>query len=236
MQARVVNYHGVNSIEINGKIFQYVGYRSWTPKEKYLRAFDELGFPFMTMLPSGIKNSLGVPYSPYGEYWIGEGKYDWDVLRRQIDDFVNYAPHTYILLNIMLDTRDWFLKEHPDCPNSFIYFTAACAYKPWIEAASQMVKDTIDFVEREYPEKVFGIMLSAGGTCEWHNKAPDFLQNENRLADFRRWCGRPDAWVPTPAERAETGDDAARRSGDHDVAITDTLQYMPAPKDAAEIQ
>ena len=236
MQARVVNYHGVNSIEINGKIFQYVGYRSWTPKEKYLRAFDDLGFPFMTMLPSGIKNSLGVPYSPYGESWIGEGKYDWDVLRRQIDDFVNYAPHTYILLNIMLDTRDWFLKEHPDCPNSFIYFTAACAYKPWIEAASQMVKDTIDFVEREYPEKVFGIMLSAGGTCEWHNKAPDFLQNENRLADFRRWCGRPDAWVPTSAERAETGDDAARRGGDHDVAITDTLQYMPAPKNAAEIQ
>lgn len=58
MQARVVNYHGVNSIEINGKIFQYVGYRSWTPKEKYLRAFDDLGFPFMTMLPSGIKNTL----------------------------------------------------------------------------------------------------------------------------------------------------------------------------------
>ena len=225
MQARVINYNGVNSIEINGQIFQYVGYRTWTPKEKYLRAFDDMGFPFVTMLPSGIKNSLGVPYSPYGEYWIGEGKYDWDVLRRQIDDFVNYSPHSYILLNIMLDTRDWFLKEHPDCPDSFVYFTAACAYKPWIEAATRMLKDTLDFVEKEYPEKVFGIMLSAGGTCEWHNWVRDVIPNAVREADFREKSGLPDAHVPSLAEFSETGDDAAKAAGLDYTAGENRIQY-----------
>jgi len=200
MQAKIVEKNGMNVVEINGKTFEFTAYRSWRPQEKYLKAFNDREFPFMTLLPSGIKNSLGTPYSEFGEYWKGDGIYDWDILRAQMDQFVKNAPDTYLAINLMLDTRDWFLREHPECLNSFIYFSAVCTYKVWRECAARMLKDTIDFLEREYPEKVFAIFLSAGGTCEWHNKALDLPKNPLHEALYREWTGNPEATIPTEEE------------------------------------
>jgi len=202
MKARLVDVRGVRQVEINGKLFRFTAYRSWRPKEENLSAFNDRGFPIMTLLPSGIKNRFGVAYSEFGEYWIGDGKYDWDVLRRQIDQFVSSAPDVYLAINLMLDTRDWFLREHPECLNSFIYFSSVCFYRPWIECAERMLSDTIDFLEREYPERVFCIFLSAGGTCEWHNKANDLPPSPLRDAAFREYVGDENAHVPTEEEIA----------------------------------
>jgi len=205
MQARIVNKNGFNAVEINGQVYEYIGYRSWRPENQYLKAFDDMRFPFMTLLPSGIKNAFGIPYSAFGEYWKGEGEYDWDILRRQIDQFVENAPHAYLAINLMLDTRDWFLRDHPDCPNSFIYISAACTYKPWRACAERMLRDTLDFLMREYPEKVFAIFLSAGGTCEWHNKRDDIPACAVRDAHYRAWIGNPDAEIPTKEDITRSG-------------------------------
>lgn len=210
MNARIVTENGIKKVEINGKRHIFVGYRSWRPQEKYLQAFDELGIPFMTLLPSGIKNSHRVPYSAFGEYWQGDGIYDWEILRKQIDQFTENAPHTYLAINLMLDTRDWFLKEHPECLNSFVYISAACAYPAWRECASRMLRDTIDFLEREYPERVFAFFLSAGGTCEWHNKALDLPENAVRDAHFKRYSSLRDAHLPDQSELEEAADGVFR--------------------------
>lgn len=204
MKARLVDVRGHRMVEINGKIIPFTAYRSWRPKEENLEAFNNRGFPIMTLLPSGIKNRFGIPYSAFGEYWIGEGKYDFDILRRQIDQFVTSAPDTYLAINLMLDTRDWFLRDHPECLNSFIYFSSVCFYEPWIKCAERMLVDTIDFLEREYPEKVFCIFLSAGGTCEWHNKANDLPESPLRDEAFRKYVGNSDAQIPTEADIAKT--------------------------------
>lgn len=208
MKARLVDKNGAKAVEINGKVFQFTAYRSWRPEEKYLKAFNDLQFPFMTLLASGIKNSHRVAYSAYGEYWIGDGEYNWDALRAQLDEFIKNAPDTYIALNLMLDTREWFLKQHPDCLNSFIYISAASAYEPWIECASKMLRDTIDFLEKEYPDKIFAIILSAGGTCEWHNKAADLPENSVRDEGFKRWSGS--SKVPSEEELSVCHDGAFR--------------------------
>lgn len=201
MKARLVDKNGAKAVEINGKVFQFTAYRSWRPEEKYLKAFNDLGFPFMTLLASGIKNSHKVAYSAFGEFWQGDGVYDWDILRAQLDQFIENAPDTYIALNLMLDTRDWFLKEHPMCPNSFVYISTACAYKPWIECASKMLRDTIDFLEKEYPDKIFAIILSAGGTCEWHNKIGSAdSYPENKFFDEGFKSEYPDCEIPTKDE------------------------------------
>ena len=197
MKARLIDVKGHRLVEINGEKIPFTAYRSWRPKEENLDAFNKRGFPIMTLLPSGIKNRFGIPYSAFGEYWIGEGKYDFDILRRQIDQFINAAPDTYLAINLMLDTRDWFLRDHPECLNSFIYFSSVCFYEPWIKCAERMLMDTIDFLEREYPEKVFCIFLSAGGTCEWHNKANDLPQSPLRDEAFRKYVGNSDAKLPT---------------------------------------
>lgn len=200
MKAQIVNLNGCPAVEINGVCHQFTGYRSWRPNAEYISAFDKLGFNFMTLLPSGIKNSHGTAYSPYGEYWIGDGKYDFDILRRQINDFSDNAPDTYLAINLMLDTRDWFLHEHPSCPNSFIHLSSAIAYKPWLECAERMLRDTVNFLRREYSDKVFAIFLSAGGTCEWHNKSLDFPRTKETLEHYRSRCGDPAVTIPTKEE------------------------------------
>ncbi|MBP3370718.1 MAG: hypothetical protein J6L85_08200 [Clostridia bacterium] len=204
MKARLVDIKGHRQVEINGKVIPFTAYRSWRPNEDNLAAFNDRGFPIMTLLPSGIKNRFGIPYSAFGEYWIGEGKYDFDILKRQIDQFVNAAPDVYLAINLMLDTRDWFLRDHPECLNSFIYFSSVCFYEPWIKCAERMLSDTIDFLEREYPEKVFCIFLSAGGTCEWHNKALDLPTSALRDGAFRKYVGDPKAKIPTETDIEKT--------------------------------
>ncbi len=236
MKARIVNLNGCSAVEINGVCHRFTGYRSWRPNAEYISAFDKLGFNFMTLLSSGIKNSHGTAYSPYGEYWVGDGKYDFDILRRQINDFLDNAPDTYLAINLMLDTRDWFLREHPDCPNSFVHLSSAIAYKPWLECAERMLRDTIEFLRREYSEKVFAIFLSAGGTCEWHNKSLDFPRTKETLEHYRAWCGDPSAFIPSEEEldRLSNGNlrdpkmeaNTVRFLEYFNDIITDTLSYF----------
>jgi len=200
MKTSIVNNNGIPAVCINGKVIPFYAYRSWRPKDENIAAFGKMGYPFATILPSGIKNAYGIPYSEYGEYWLGDGIYDFDVLRRQIDQYVVNAPDAYVAVNVMLDTRDWFLKAHPDCPDSFVYLSAACSYEPWIKAAERMLSDLVDFFLREYPEKVFCIFLAAGGTCEWHNKKLDLPLCKSRDAHYAAWIEDSEAKTPSEAE------------------------------------
>ena len=204
MNAKVIFENGHAAVSVNGKVIPFSAYRSWRPKAENYAGFAKEGFPFVTLLASGIKNRLGLPYSEYGEYWLGEGVYDWDVLRRQMDLVIENAPDAYIIMNLMVDTRDWFLREHPECLYSFHYYTAAAGYEVFRRSAQRMLTDTIDFLEREYPEKVFCIFLSGGATCEWRNLYHTLPENPLRDEIYRKYIGNPDARVPTEEEIAKT--------------------------------
>ncbi len=224
MNARIVDKNGVKAVEINGEIFEYVGYRTWRPSEQNIAHVHQSEIPFFSILCSGIVNKLKTPYSIYGEYWIGDGVYDWDVLRRDLDLYVQHAPNSYLAINLMLDTRDWFLKAHPECPNSFEDLSTACAHSEWRDCASRMLRDTLDFFKREYPDQVFAIILSAGGTCEWHNKRADFSKDEARERLFREWTGNSCAHIPTK-EEYNTYSDGIFRNESKEKNTVDFLKF-----------
>lgn len=236
MKACIKYENGIAKVIINGKEFLFSAYRTWRPKEENYKRFAEVGFPFITLLPGGIKSRLGLPYSEYGEYWLGEGIYDWDVLRRQTDLAIKSAPDAYIIMNLMLDTRDWFLKEHPECLDTFLYFTSVAGWEVWRKSAERMLKDTIDFFEKEYPEKVFCIFLSAGATCEWRNLKLDLPPCEIREQTYREYTKNPDARVPTEEEIASCSHGSFRDVRNNKKAIdflrfnneivTDTISYF----------
>lgn len=210
MKSEIVKLNGAYALKLDGKEQRYAGYRTWRPNAEYIKGFEDEGYNLMTVLPSGIKNAHGIPYAPHGEYWQGDGVYDFSILKRQIDDYAENAPGCRLAVNLMLDTRDWFLRDHPDCPNSFIYFSSAIIYEPWIRCAERMLKDTVDFLLSEYPDKLFAIFLAAGGTCEWHNKAIDFPRTEGALRHYREWCGDMTAEIPAPEEISSTTDQSFR--------------------------
>ena len=98
MNARLIHEHGAAKIEINGEVVSSVSFRSFWPQPGITRDFAEGGIRLMNVYPSGILCSLGVPYSQFGEFWVGEGEYDWDVLRRQMNQFIENAPNDYFSL------------------------------------------------------------------------------------------------------------------------------------------
>lgn len=222
MYAKIVDKNGVKAVEVNGEVFEYVGYRTWRPSEQNIEHVSKSELPFFALLCSGIVNKLKTPYSIYGEYWQGDGVYDWDVLRRDLDLYIKHAPNSYLAINLMLDTREWFLKAHPECPNSFENISTACAYPEWRECASRMLRDTLDFFDREYPDKVFAIILSAGGTCEWHNKDASFPVSEPREKMLREWTGDPKSHTPTREEYVALSDGIFRNA----VKEKNTLDFL----------
>ena len=206
MKASVSRNKDAMSIAIDGRADAPVISRSFRSLGNVVKSFYDRGFRFFNMFPSGITNLLGVPYSQFGEVWIGEGDYDWDALRHQADLFLENAPDGYISVMAQLDTRDWFLKEHPECADSYTQLIQTVGYSKWRESASRWLCALIDKMEEWFPDKVYGVFLMAGGTTEWYTKfANDSkyigyyngVPNELQTKIYREWQNDPTAVIPT---------------------------------------
>ncbi|OGV36301.1 MAG: hypothetical protein A2020_07830 [Lentisphaerae bacterium GWF2_45_14] len=198
MKAILVNQDGNVKIEINGEIFNPQCFRSFKPEAETIRQFAEAGIRLMNVFPTGIKNRLGTPYSPFGEVWIGEGKYNWENLRRQLDLFTESAPEAYFMLMLQLDTRDWFLGLNSDIENSFDHFSLTAGCEKWRKSAARFICDTIDYLDKHYPEKIYGIMLCAGGTNEWYSHYEDYARHgKYKQAAFEKWMGNESVRLPS---------------------------------------
>ena len=172
MQAELIHENGVAKLRINGTVIPSPAFRSFWPQPQTTFDLAKGGIQLMNVFPSGILNTLKVPYSQFGEFWLGEGEYDWNALRRQMDQFIENAPNAYFSLMLQLDTRDWFMKAHPECPNSFFHLPEAESCSSWREAAKRCIRDTLAFLDKEYPEKIFCVYVAAGSACEWYNRIP----------------------------------------------------------------
>ena len=76
MNAKLTFEQGAPRLVINGEEISTVSFRSFWPQPGITRDFGEGGIRLMSVYPSGILCSLGVPYSQFGEFWVGEGQYD----------------------------------------------------------------------------------------------------------------------------------------------------------------
>lgn len=216
MNAKLICENGVQKIQINGQVVSSVSFRSFWPQPGITHDFAEGGIQLMSVYPSGILCSLGVPYSQFGEFWVGEGEYDWEVVRRQVNQFIENAPNAYLSLILQLDTRDWFVAQHPECPNSFDHLPEACCSSVWREAARQCIRDTLAFFDREYPEKLYAVYVCAGGTCEWYNRDP-LGYHPLKAEAFKKWCEDPERELPTEAEMA---------AGEHGLVLSEGEQNV----------
>jgi hypothetical protein len=90
--AKVVPLGGVLKIDINGKVFEPLAFRSFRPEDRNVREFYDAGLRLMSILHTGLNCTLGVPYSKFGEVWIGPRQYDFDAFDRQMELFLKNAP------------------------------------------------------------------------------------------------------------------------------------------------
>ena len=206
MKVKLTRDNGVLKVDIDGKLYNPLSFKSFRPNPKNVSEFYKAGVRLFSVLTSGITSALGVPYSLYGESWVGDGKYDFSAIDKQMDMFIENAPDAYFAPMIQLDTRDWYLKEHPEVPNSFTHLSQIACDETWKRAAAEYLKAAICHIEEKYGDRVYGYFLLCGTTTEWFSdhdyEAPHPIKNEG----YKRWRNDPNANLPERELLDKTGE------------------------------
>lgn len=201
----IVRENGQLNININGKSFVPLSFKSFRPNPKNVSEFYNAGVRLFSVLSSGVNCALGVPYSLFGESFIGEHKYDFSVIDRQMDMFIQNAPEGYFAVMLQLDTRQWYLKQNPETPNSFTHLSQVACDDKWKSITAEYLKKAIEHIECKYGDRVYAYFLLCGTTTEWMSdldfEAPHPIKNEG----FKRWLNSDSASLPSKERMSESG-------------------------------
>ena len=205
-QAKVVNHNGTLKISINGKEYIPLSFKSFRPNPQNVSEFYNAGVRLFSVLSSGITSALGVPYSLYGESWTGDGEYDFSPIDRQMDMFIQNAPDAYFAPMLQLDTRDWYLAQHPGVPNSFTRLSQIAGDEAWKRAAADYMKAAISHIEEKYGDRVYGYFMLCGTTTEWFSEYDYEEPNSIKNNAYKIWRKDSDAALPSREALGRPGD------------------------------
>ena len=229
MKVKVTRQNGALKVDIDGKLYTPLSFKSFRPNPKNVSEFYRAGVRLFSVLSSGVTSALGVPYSLYGESWVGDGKYDFAPVDRQMDMFIENAPEAYFAPMIQLDTRNWYLKEHTDVPNSFTHLSQMAHDKEWRRAAADYMKAMMRHLEEKYGDRIYGYFMLCGTTTEWFSEG-DFEEAHpikasaygKALPTLERLTRRGGTFL----EKDENDVYEARKF--HSKTMSDTLLYFAA--------
>ena len=195
MKSQIVRDNGILKVDIDGKKYLPLSFKSFRPNPQNVSEFYNAGVRLFSVLSSGIINALGVPYSLYGESWVGENQYDFTAIDRQMDMFIENAPDAYFAPMFQVDTRDWYLATH-DVPNSFTHLSQIACDEQWKKASADYIKAAITHCEEKYGDRIYGYFLLGGMTTEWFS-ARDYEESHPiKEAGYRKWRNDENAKLP----------------------------------------
>lgn len=201
MESKIVRENGMLMIDINGKTYPPLSFKSFRPNKKNISDFYKAGMRLFNILTSGVTSAVGVPYTLFGESWIGEYEYNFKPIDNQIELFIENAPDAYFSLMVQLDTRTWWLESHPDYPDSFRKMAQMETDTEWREAAATYMQAVISHVEEKYPERFFAYFLLCGTTTEWFSDYSHEEPNSRLIEDYKKYCNDENAEIPSLEER-----------------------------------
>lgn len=200
MISRLTRVNGVLKIEIDGEIYEPLSFKSFRPTERNISDFYKAGVKLFSILTSGLHNILGVPYSLYGESWIGKGQYNFDVIDKQIELFKANAPGCYFALMIQLDTREWWINSHENFPDSFTNLSQMASNEEWREAAAEYLQAVLTHVEEKYGDIMYGYFLLCGTTTEWFSERDYEAAHPFKEEYYKKYMGDLEAEIPKENE------------------------------------
>ena len=197
MESSIIRKNGELTISINGKPYPPLSFKSFRANPRNVSEFYRAGVRLFSVLSSGITSALGVPYSLYGESWVGEYEYDFTPLDRQLDMFMENAPDAYFAPMVQIDTRGWYLKNHPDAPNSFTHLSQIAGDAHFRHTAAAYMKAFIRHCEEKYGDRIYGYFLLGGTTTEWFSDRDYEAPHPIKEQAYRAWCGDEAACLPS---------------------------------------
>lgn len=204
----LVRRNGRLQIAIDGKIYDPLSFKSFRPTERNISDFYKAGVRLFSILSSGMICMLGVEYSLFGESWVGDHEYDFDVIDRQIDLFMENAPDGYFALMLQLDTRPWYLEKHPELAYTFTHLSQTIADETWRNDAADYLQAVLRHVEEKYGDRMYGYFLMCGFTTEWFSQYDKEVRSDSKEAAYRIYCKDdsvsipPVEWLEIPGDRA----------------------------------
>lgn len=236
MQAKIEKRNGLLKIKIDNRYFEPLSFKTFRPSDRNISDFYKSNVKLQCILSSGMTSYLGVPYSLFGESWIGNRIYDFSAVDRQIELFIKNAPDDYFALMLQLDTRDWWLIENPECSNSFFKLSQTAGCEKWREAAADYMQAMIKHVEDKYGERFYGYFLLGGMTTEWFSYDDFGEGHPYKEAAYRKYTGDSTIAIPEESIREHTSKgvfrdpkqdaDAVRYWKFHHELIADTILYF----------
>ncbi|MBR6765860.1 MAG: hypothetical protein IKM06_05170 [Clostridia bacterium] len=200
MRTSIEKVNGVSYVAVDGKITDTLALKSFRPTKNNVSDFYKAGVRIFHAYISGLQAALKIPYSLFGEVWMGDKTYDFTNLDRQMDFFIENAPDGYIFVNIQLDTRAWWLEENQGRPNSFTHLSQIAADEKWKKDTADYLKALIEHVEEKYDDHVLGYFLLGGFTTEWFSQFDEEASHPIKLDAFRKYMGDASALIPEKCE------------------------------------
>ena len=168
MIVKIIDKNGNKQFDINGKIHETSAFRTFRPDKKNISQFYNAGVRLMSILCTGMNCTLGVPYSHFGESWIGEYKYYFAAIDNQIDMFIANAPEAFFNIMLMLDTREWYLNKYPEAIDTYWELEEMTTDEHWRKEASDYLTNAVLHIEKKYGDRVFAYTLMCGNSTEWY--------------------------------------------------------------------
>lgn len=184
MIAKISQLNGNKIIEIDGKPYVPVAYRSFRPIPSNISQFYRSGVRLFQIQVSGKINAMGVNYSNYGGVWKGENEYDFAPFDKQMAMMKKFAPEGKIMVMILLDTPDFWLESHPNQIDSYKRVGEAVFYDDWIECADKYIKNFIKYAEEKYGDDIFAYSYAAGLATEWFDEIEYYTPSEKKKKAF----------------------------------------------------
>lgn len=236
MKTSVIRRNGQLMIDIGGKAYSALSFKSFRPNPVNISEMYTAGVRLFDVLSSGVLCGLGVPYSRFGESWVGEYEYDFSPIDRQMEMFLQHAPEGYFAPMFQIDTRPWYLEQHPELPNSFTHLAQIAGDEGFRKAAAAYLKAVIRHCEEKYGERIYGYFLLGGTTTEWFSDKDFEASHPAKEAAYRRWCGDETARLPAKERLERDGgtflapeeDDVYRARRFHAELIADLILYLCA--------
>ena len=199
MKASIVRRNGQLMIDLDGKTFPALAFKSFRPTPENVGGFYAAGVRLFTVLSSGVISGLGIPYSLYGESWVGDGQYDFGPVDRQMDMFLENAPEGFFAPMFQIDTRPWYLAEDPERPNSFMRLSQIAGDPRFIRDTADYLRAVVAHCEEKYGERIWGYFMLGGSTTEWFSDYDFEAPHPWKEAAYRRYLGNEAAALPDPA-------------------------------------
>lgn len=155
VSASVVRTGGVPRIALNGKPVAGMAVVP-NPREDIA---DALG-PLSDFTDAGICFS-----SVLGDWWLGEGEYDWESFDRLTRTIIGTSENMLVFPRVSMNPPKKWLESHPE---ETFAGKVDPASKEWRKLYRRMLKDLVRHVEAsDYADRVVGYQLAALHCGEW---------------------------------------------------------------------